>query len=328
MYDSEISPPESDTIIPESDLSADPADTEMLPEDAAAFTAAYPVDEETAQWRRQNLTAEADRESYISGTDPVRALREASGQTLQRIEYSELMLDRLSRQVMGLCSEQESVEEKRVKQVLDKTRMVTSIIRGYQHLFTMHEELIGRVSRLHERDEKAGAAFDRLQAEKAQTGEHPIPATPASPTRPVSTAPDHARENQGNAEQRNQSRKTPRHRKTQKNMQKKAPKKPQKNLQKKNSAQSAGHTARAAAGPAPAPFASSPADAELEVLLDQNPCEGTDVESTDLDNIDLLLARETLPAQARNSLKSLRTALSRTAAIKQAARRHHQKQQP
>ncbi|WP_306251066.1 hypothetical protein [Parvularcula sp. IMCC14364] len=89
MYDSEISPPESDTIIPESDLSADPADTEMLPEDAAAFTAAYPVDEETAQWRQQNLTAEADRESYISGTDPVRALREASKAAFeQMIEQS------------------------------------------------------------------------------------------------------------------------------------------------------------------------------------------------------------------------------------------------
>ncbi|MCI5043697.1 MAG: hypothetical protein MRY72_03280 [Aquisalinus sp.] len=148
MYDADIAPTEG---------AAEPFD-------ASPYNAPYPADEETRPWRQRNLAAETDRENYISCSDPLRSMREATGHTLSRIEYSELMLDRLSRQVMGLCSEQLLLEEKLVKQVLDKTRMTTSIIRGYQHLFTMREELMTRCQMLHERDEAAGATFDRLQA--------------------------------------------------------------------------------------------------------------------------------------------------------------------
>ncbi len=69
--------------------------------------------------------------------------REHPTLTLSRIDYLELMLDKLSRQVMERCNETHSANED-MKQTLDKARMAGGLIRSYQHLIEMRAALIAR----------------------------------------------------------------------------------------------------------------------------------------------------------------------------------------
>jgi hypothetical protein len=111
--------------------------------------------------------------------------------SLGRIERLEICLDRLSRGLLDICKP-DYVPQAEVKDMLDRVRCVSSVIRGLQHCFDMRQSLQARQNSLaqslqtppHQNQKQPHPELVEGRGEHTTTSHSSSPAKAENPTTP------------------------------------------------------------------------------------------------------------------------------------------------
>jgi hypothetical protein len=140
---------------------------------------------------KNNLARDLAHPPYPTGIPEDETGLNELDQRLHRIERLELCLDRITNHLMALTLNRE-ISKAETQNLLDKTRIATSTIRGYQHLTAMryadHDRTIAerekakKIRQQKDGEKKVAKAVEKVAAPRDSTKIKKIStATPASP---------------------------------------------------------------------------------------------------------------------------------------------------